>query len=62
MKKARMRKREEIIIEDLEILDAGAEGKAIARYNDVVVFVPHAVPGDIADVKIVKKKDRKSVV
>ncbi len=53
-----MRNREEIIIEDLEILDAGAEGKAIARYNDVVVFVPHAVPGDIADVKIMKKKRR----
>ncbi len=53
-----MRKREEIIIEDLEILDAGAEGKAIARHNEVVVFIPHAVPGDIVDVRIVKKKRR----
>lgn len=53
-----MRIKEEIIIEDLEILDAGAEGKAIARHNDVVIFVSHAVPGDIADVKVVKKKRR----
>jgi 23S rRNA (uracil1939-C5)-methyltransferase len=53
-----MRNREEIVIEDLEILDAGAEGKAIARYNEVVVFIPHAVPGDIVDVRIVKKKRR----
>jgi len=53
-----MRNREEIIIEDLEILDAGAEGKAIARHNDIVVFVSHAVPGDIVDVRIVAKKRR----
>lgn len=53
-----MRKREELIIEDLEILDAGAEGKAIARYNDIVVFIAYAVPGDIVDVRIVSKKRR----
>ena len=53
-----MRTREEIILQDIEILDAGAEGKAIARHNDVVIFIPHAVPGDVVDVRIVKKKRR----
>ncbi|MDX9771507.1 MAG: 23S rRNA (uracil-5-)-methyltransferase RumA, partial [Tenuifilaceae bacterium] len=46
------------IIENIEILDAGAEGKAIARYNDMVVFVPFVVPGDICDLRIVSKKRR----
>lgn len=46
------------IIENIEILDAGAEGKAIARYNDMVVFVPFVVPGDVCDIRIVSKKRR----
>ena len=33
-----------------------AEGKSIARVNDMVVFIPYGAPGDIADVKIDKKK------
>lgn len=56
-----MRKREKtepLIINDLEILDAGAEGNAIARYNDMVIFVPFVVPGDVCDVRIVSKKRR----
>lgn len=53
-----MRNKEQIILEDIEILDAGAEGMAIARHNDVVIFVPHAVPGDIVDIKIISKKRR----
>lgn len=46
------------IIENVEILDAGSEGKAIARYNDMVVFVPFVVPGDVCDLRIVSKKRR----
>ncbi|GAB1403964.1 23S rRNA (uracil-C(5))-methyltransferase RlmCD [anaerobic digester metagenome] len=46
------------IIENVEIIDAGAEGKAIARYNDRVIFVPFVVPGDICDIRIVSKKRR----
>jgi len=56
-----MRKREKsepFIIENLTILDAGAEGNAIARYNDMVVFVPFVVPGDVCDVRIISKKRR----
>jgi len=44
------------IIENIEITDAGSEGKAIARIGQMVVFVPYAVPGDVVDLKIIKKK------
>lgn len=50
------KKKKEIIIEDLEIIDAGAEGVAIGRHGNAVVFVPYAVPGDIVDVKAIKKR------
>ena len=44
------------ILEDVLITDVAAEGKALARYNDMVVFVPFAVPGDIVDIQLSKKK------
>lgn len=47
-----------LILENVEIIDAGAEGKAVARVNDMVVFVPFAVPGDVCDVRIVSRKRR----
>ncbi|MCR4828294.1 MAG: 23S rRNA (uracil(1939)-C(5))-methyltransferase RlmD [Bacteroidales bacterium] len=52
-----MRKtRQEIILEDVTIADAGAEGKAVARVDGMVVFVPFVVPGDVVDIKVFKKK------
>ena len=44
------------LFEKVEILDAGAEGKAVARVDNMVVFVPFAVPGDIVDIQTVAKK------
>lgn len=44
------------VIEGVEIIDAGAEGKSIARVNDMVVFVTQAVPGDQVDLQITRKK------
>ncbi|MCF6172002.1 MAG: 23S rRNA (uracil(1939)-C(5))-methyltransferase RlmD [Bacteroidales bacterium] len=46
------------LIERLEIIDAGAEGKAVARTEERVVFVPFAAPGDVVDVQVYKKKRR----
>jgi 23S rRNA (uracil1939-C5)-methyltransferase len=43
-------------IEDLEIIDAGGEGKAVGKNEGLTVFVPFAVPGDIVDVEVFKKK------
>jgi 23S rRNA (uracil1939-C5)-methyltransferase len=46
-----------IILEDLEIIDAGAKGKSIAKAEDGrVVFVNNAVPGDIATIQTTKKR------
>ena len=51
------RKRKELpILEGVEIIDVAAEGNSLARVNDMVVFVPYGAPGDIADVKLDKKK------
>ncbi|MCX6258366.1 MAG: 23S rRNA (uracil(1939)-C(5))-methyltransferase RlmD [Bacteroidia bacterium] len=44
------------IIEKVEILDAVAEGKSIARIDEMVVFVTNAVPGDVVDIRITRKK------
>ena len=45
-------------IENLEIIDIADEGKAVARHEDMVVFVEGAVPGDIVDVCIKRKRKR----
>lgn len=44
------------ILENVTITDVAAEGKSMARVNDIVVFVPFTVPGDIVDLQIKKKK------
>lgn len=51
------RKRKELpLLENLEITAVAAEGNAIARHGEMVVFIPYGAPGDIADIKIDKKK------
>lgn len=51
------RKRKRIVFEDLEIIDAAARGKAIAKAPDGrVVFVANAVPGDVATIETFKKR------
>ncbi len=44
------------ILENIEITGVAAEGKAIARVNDVVVFVSHVIPADVVDLQVTKKK------
>ena len=50
------RKKQDIILENVTIEGVAAEGKAIARIDGTVLFVPFAVPGDIVDIKVTKKK------
>ncbi len=45
------------LLEKVEILDAGAEGKAIARVDKMVIFIPYVVPGDVVDVQLTRKKN-----
>lgn len=37
--------------------DVAAEGKALAKVNDLVIFVPYVVPGDVVDLQIKRKKN-----
>lgn len=50
------KKKTDIILENVLIEGVAAEGKAIARIDGVVLFVEYAVPGDVVNVKIIKKK------
>ncbi len=51
------RKRKELpVLEAVNITDVAAEGNALARVNDMVVFIPFGAPGDVADIKLTKKK------
>lgn len=44
------------ILEGVKIEAVAAEGKAVAHVNDMAVFVPFVVPGDIVDLLIRKKR------
>ncbi|WP_316746640.1 23S rRNA (uracil(1939)-C(5))-methyltransferase RlmD [Pedobacter gandavensis] len=44
------------IIPNLSIIDIAEEGKGVGKADELVVFVDKAVPGDVVDVRIVKKK------
>lgn len=51
------RKKKELpLLEGIEITDVAAEGNAIARVDNMVVFIPYGAPGDVADIKIDRKK------
>jgi len=51
-----MKKKNLPLLENIEITGIAAEGKALARVDDMVVFVPYCVPGDIVDLQVTKKK------
>jgi len=57
-KRSRNKSEGPFILENVEILDAGAEGNAVAKVDDRVVFVPFVVPGDVCDIRIVSRKRR----
>ncbi len=44
------------LIEKVRITDIGAEGNAIARVDNFVIFIPMLIPGDVADIQIKRKK------
>ena len=44
------------ILENVTITDYAADGKSIARVDNMVVFVPFAVPGDVVDLQVFRKK------
>lgn len=51
------RKKKELpLLEGVTIEAVAAEGKALVHVNDLVVFVPFAIPGDVVDLQLTKKK------
>ena len=51
-----MKKKSQPILEKVLITGIAAEGKAIAKWDDRIVFIPFVVPGDIVDIQISRKK------
>jgi 23S rRNA (uracil1939-C5)-methyltransferase len=45
------------ILENVEITGVASEGKAISHHNDLVIFTPFVVPGDIVDIQLTKKRN-----
>lgn len=52
---ARKRK-ERPVLHGVRIESLAAEGKALAHIDGQVLFVPYAMPGDVCDIEVVKKK------
>ncbi|HYQ55937.1 MAG TPA: TRAM domain-containing protein, partial [Draconibacterium sp.] len=52
------RKRKKPFYENIRIEDIGSEGKAIARIGEMVVFTKLAVPGDVVDLQVTKRRKR----
>lgn len=51
------KKRKELpLLENVEIEAFAAEGKALARVDNLVVFVPFAAPGDMVDIRLSRKR------
>ncbi len=54
-----MRKKRPLpLLRDIRITGIAAEGKAVARHDDMVIFVPFVAPGDIADIRVTKKRKK----
>jgi len=45
------------LIEKAPVSGIASEGKAIVRHNDLVIFVPYVVPGDIVDIQLTRKRN-----
>jgi 23S rRNA (uracil1939-C5)-methyltransferase len=52
------RRKELPLLEKIKITDIGAEGNALARVDNQVVFVPMLIPGDVVDIKIKRKRKK----
>jgi len=46
------------LLEKVRITDIAAEGNALARIDNMVVFVPMLIPGDVVDIQVVRKRKK----
>ncbi|CDS92219.1 23S rRNA (uracil(1939)-C(5))-methyltransferase RlmD [Sphingobacterium faecium] len=47
---------ERLVFNDIEIIDIAEEGKGVGKTDDLVLFVEKAIPGDVVDVELLRKK------
>jgi len=52
------RKKDLPLLEKVRITDIGAEGNALARVENLVVFVPMLIPGDVVDLRVIRKRKK----
>lgn len=52
------RKKELPLLERVRITDIGAEGNALARVDNLVVFIPMLIPGDVVDIRVIKRRKK----
>jgi 23S rRNA (uracil1939-C5)-methyltransferase len=50
--------REQQILTSLTVIDIAEEGKGIARADELVVFIEKAIPGDVVDAAVYRKKKK----
>ena len=47
---------EDRVVEQVEVVDIAEDGKGVGRRDDLVLFIEKAIPGDLVDIEIYKKK------
>ncbi len=52
------RRKKNMVLEKVAIIDVAAEGKSLGRVEDKVVFVPYTLPGDVVDVRVTKNRKK----
>jgi 23S rRNA (uracil1939-C5)-methyltransferase len=52
------RKKDIPLLKNVRITDIGSEGNAVARVDNLVVFVPMLIPGDVVDIRVIKKRKK----
>ena len=51
-----MRKKKNIVLEEVLVENYAAEGKSLARQDGKVIFIENVVPGDVVDIRLLKNK------
>lgn len=47
---------EKKLLENIEVIDIAEEGKGVGKTDDLVIFIEKAIPGDVVDVELIRKK------
>lgn len=50
------KRKKELLLEQVSITDTGTDGLSVGKHDGLAVFVKNAVPGDVVDIRVTKKK------